>query len=128
MSSWRTANAFLSSGRRTFQNLQQHHPHYHTAAATKIVGIGLLVVASSVIVPTVGIAAVHGAGFLPAGIAANSCGAIYQSYVCGGATTGLVSTLQSFGATAAYPAGVKIVSATVAAAGGFGLIRRKQSK
>ncbi|PPQ64822.1 hypothetical protein CVT26_002654 [Gymnopilus dilepis] len=80
-----------------------------------IVGSALSTAGLAVLAPSLCVAIVNAIGFTQGGVLAGSIAASLQSIFYGGATGGIFSALQSFGATAA------IASPVVLAIGGTGL-------
>ncbi|KAF5361111.1 hypothetical protein D9758_009081 [Tetrapyrgos nigripes] len=83
------------------------------------VGRSLVAGGGLAVVPSIGVAAVNAIGFTSSGVAAGSVAAAIQSVFYGGATGGLFSAFQSFGATAVIASPVILgLGAAAAVAGG----------
>ncbi|KAL0564683.1 hypothetical protein V5O48_017356 [Marasmius crinis-equi] len=91
----------------------------------RIAGGGLIAGGSTFLFPNAGIATLNALGFTSAGVAADSVAAGVQSFVYGGATTGLFSVCQSIGATTVLASPVGIVLATGAVTAGLVAARRR---
>ncbi|PPQ91370.1 hypothetical protein CVT25_004137 [Psilocybe cyanescens] len=86
-----------------------------------LLGSGLTATSLAVLLPSLAIAIVNAIGCTAGGIAAGSMAAAIQSAFYGAYTTGLISTLQAFGATAviAFPAALILGSISLATGVGF---------
>ncbi|KAK7462170.1 hypothetical protein VKT23_007773 [Stygiomarasmius scandens] len=105
-------------------------PNNFSTTMQCIIAGGLVGIGGAAILPSVGIAAVNAVGFTPSGVAAGSLAAEFQSIVYGGATRGLFSTLQSFGATAvmAPPTSLGLGAAAIIAGGTVFAVDRMREK